>query len=120
MSKNLEVSYLLDFYGDLLTDRQRSAAEYYYNDDLSLSEIADNLNISRQGVRDNIKRAEAFLFNMEQTLGLAKRFDEMQGGLNKIKSAAEEISNYNRELNASKNIEQCVEIILKTVDELCE
>lgn len=52
MEKNLNVSILLDFYGAMLTEKQREAEEYYYNDDLSLSEIADNQGISRQGVRD--------------------------------------------------------------------
>ena len=56
MEKNLNVSILLDFYGAMLTEKQREAVEYYYNDDLSLSEIADNQGISRQGVRDAIKR----------------------------------------------------------------
>ena len=68
MEKNLNVSILLDFYGAMLTEKQREAVEYYYNDDLSLSEIADNQGISRQGVRDAIKRAEALLFEMEEWL----------------------------------------------------
>ena len=62
--------------------------EFYYNEDLSLSEIADNEGITRQGVRDSIKRAEAQLFDMEQRLGLAKRFREMRGGLEQIREAA--------------------------------
>ena len=56
MSKDLTVSYLLDFYGDVLTDKQRDVMEQYYNDDLSLAEIAENFGITRQGVRDAIKR----------------------------------------------------------------
>ena len=58
VTKNLEISYLLDFYGDVLTEKQRDVMEQYYNDDLSLSEIADNFGITRQGVRDAIKRGE--------------------------------------------------------------
>ena len=57
MAKNLEISFLLDFYGSMLTEKQRIMIEYYYNDDLSLAEIADNEGITRQGVRDSIKRA---------------------------------------------------------------
>lgn len=120
MAKNLEVSYLLDFYGDLLTEKQHDAVEYYYNDDLSLGEIADNLNISRQGVRDSIKRAEAILFNMEKTLGLAKRFREMQDGLDKIRRATEKIDERNMKVYRSDEINESIKIILKTVDELCE
>lgn len=120
MPKNLEVSYLLDFYGDLLTDKQREAVEYYYNDDLSLSEIADNLKISRQGVRDSIKRAEAILFNMEKTLGLAQRFQTMQKGLNAIKRETEKIDERNMKIYRSDDINESIKLILKTVDELCE
>ena len=81
MAKDLEISFLLDFYGDMLTEKQREVIEFYYNEDLSLSEIADNEGITRQGVRDSIKRAEAQLLDMEQRLGLAKRFREMRSGL---------------------------------------
>lgn len=65
MAKNLEISYLLDFYGDVLTEKQRDVMEQYYNDDLSLAEIADNFGITRQGVRDSIKRGESILLELE-------------------------------------------------------
>ena len=55
MAKNLEIALLFDFYGEMLTDKQRDVVELYYNDDLSLSEIAENEGITRQGVRDSIK-----------------------------------------------------------------
>ena len=67
MAKDLEISFLLDFYGDMLTEKQREVIEFYYNEDLSLSEIADNEGITRQGVRDSIKRAEAQLLSEEYT-----------------------------------------------------
>ena len=73
MAKNLEIPFLLDFYGEMLTKKQHDFLVYYYEDDLSLSEIAENEGITRQGVRDSIKRAEAQLFDMEEHLGLAKR-----------------------------------------------
>ena len=66
MAKNLEISYLLDFYGDVLTDKQRDVMEQYYNDDFSLSEIAENFGISRQGVRDAIKRGETTMLELEE------------------------------------------------------
>ena len=71
--KNLNVGYLLDFYGELLSDRKRSALDMYYNEDYSLSEIADEVGISRQGVRTVIKKAESELFFYEEKLGLAKK-----------------------------------------------
>lgn len=104
MEKNLNVSILLDFYGDMLTEKQREAVEYYYNDDLSLSEIANNQGISRQGVRDAIKRAEALLFEMEERLGFAKRFRVLQEGLDKIGEIAREIEEYNSRYSYSKEI----------------
>ena len=72
--KNLNIGYLIDFYGELLTERKKNALECYYNDDMSLSEISDVMNISRQGVRDIIKKAEDDLLFYESKLGLAKKF----------------------------------------------
>lgn len=76
--KNLNIGYLLDFYGDVLTDRKKEALDSYYNNDMSLSEIADDMGISRQGVRDIIKKSEEELLFYEERLGLAKKFDEAQ------------------------------------------
>ena len=73
MAKNLEIALLFDFYGEMLTDKQRDVVELYYNDDLSLSEIAENEGITRQGVRDGIKRGEQILLKMEDTLQFAAR-----------------------------------------------
>lgn len=69
MAKDLSISYLLDFYGQMLTDKQREVTEFYYNDDLSLAEIADHCHITRQGVRDSIKRAEASCGSMRKSSG---------------------------------------------------
>ncbi|MBR7184188.1 MAG: YlxM family DNA-binding protein [Clostridia bacterium] len=76
--KNLTIGYLLDFYGELLSDRRRELMSLYYNEDYSLAEIADEVGISRQGVRDAIKRGEEELCNLEEKLGLAARFAELQ------------------------------------------
>lgn len=82
--KTLTMSLLYDFYGELLTEKQREYFDLYYNDDLSLSEIAELSGISRQGVRDNIVRAENTLKEFEEKTGLIKRFSEIQSGLNSI------------------------------------
>lgn len=71
--KNLNVGYLLDFYGELLPERKRSVLEMYYNEDFSLAEIAEEIGISRQGVRNIIKKSEGELFFYEEKLGLAKK-----------------------------------------------
>ena len=76
--KNLNIGYLLDFYGEVLTDRKKEALDGYYNNDMSLAEIAEDMGISRQGVRDIIKKAEEELLFYEERLGLAKKFDEAQ------------------------------------------
>ena len=66
-------SMLLDFYGELLTDKQRECFDLHYNEDLSLAEIAENTGISRQGVRESIKKSEAELRLMEEKLHLAEK-----------------------------------------------
>jgi predicted DNA-binding protein YlxM (UPF0122 family) len=104
VSKNLDITLLLDFYGDMLTDKQRSFISYYYNDDLSLSEIAADEGITRQGVRDAIKRAETQLIAMEERLGLVARFENMKIGLSEIIEYAEEIAIYNRRNSLSMEV----------------
>ena len=69
----LELTLLFDYYGDLLTQRQKLCFDMRYNQDLSLSEIAQELNVSRQGVYDNLSRAEALLRNMEEKTGCVSR-----------------------------------------------
>lgn len=76
MEKDLNFSNLLDIYGKALTEKQRDVLDLYYNDDLSLSEIAEDLGISRQGVRDSIKRGEEALFAYEELFGIQKMFDK--------------------------------------------
>ena len=107
MAKNLEISLLLDFYGEMLTEKQRDMVDYYYNDDLSLSEIAENEGITRQGVRDAIKRAETQLQEMENRLGVAKRFEDMSRSLNEIIECSNQISEYNLRHSLSKEINDC-------------
>ncbi|MCQ2461028.1 MAG: YlxM family DNA-binding protein [Clostridia bacterium] len=109
MAKNFEViNVLLDFYGDMLTDKQRAFIEYYYFDDLSLAEIAENEGITRQGVRDSIKRAEGQLFEMEERLGLAKRFEEVRTGLDEILECADLINESNMRTGLSRDINEAV------------
>ena len=120
MAKNLEISLLFDFYGDMLTEKQRDVVELYYNDDLSLSEIAENEGITRQGVRDSIKRGEAVLLEMEERLGLAKRFRKMQDGIERIVQCAQDINFYNNEFGYSKIIEEKADEIIRLAKELDE
>ncbi len=104
LAKNYEMAVLIDFYGEMLTVKQRDFLEYYYNDDLSLSEIAENEGITRQGVRDAIKRAETQLQDMENRLGMAKRFEEMRKGLTEIIECSNMIAEHNLRHSLSKEI----------------
>lgn len=92
MSKNLDVSPLLDYYGGMLTEKQRDLAELYYNEDLSLAEIAELTGITRQGVHDSIKRTEAMLLDYEKNIGIARKTAETIELLTSIRQLAEAIS----------------------------
>lgn len=82
--KNLAYSVLLDFYGPILTDKQRAILTEYYDEDLSLAEIAENFGITRQGVRDAIKHGEAALDEWETKLGNARAHTAMQADLDRL------------------------------------
>ena len=77
--KSLEIGYLLDFYGELLNERRRTVLDMYYNEDMSLSEIAEALSITRQGARDLIKKAGDELLLYEEKLGVARKFRTLCG-----------------------------------------
>lgn len=104
MANNIEISMLLDLYGEALTTKQRDYLCFYYNDDLSLSEIAENEGITRQGVRDAIKRAEAVLYDMESKLKFSQKIEKMQTGLENIIKYADDINEYNLNHGLSREI----------------
>ena len=85
-------SMLLDFYGELLTDKQRECYDLHVNEDLSLSEIAEQAGVSRQGVWDNIRRAEAAMREMEEKTGLIRRFRQIREGLESLRSPLREMA----------------------------
>ena len=82
--KNLKLAYLLDFYGDVLDEHTRSVMKAYYDDDLSLAEIAEGVGISRQGVRHVIKKGEEQLSFLEDRLGLAAHYEELERAVEMI------------------------------------
>ena len=84
-------SMLLDFYGELLTEKQRECYDLHFNEDLSLSEIAEQAGVSRQGVWDNIRRAEAALQEMEAKTGLIRRFRDTRRGLEALRELLGEL-----------------------------
>ena len=120
MAKNMEIALLFDFYGDMLTEKQREVVECYYNEDLSLAEIAEEKGITRQGVRDGIKRAEQQLLEMEERLGLAKRFRSVQEELTQICDHALQIEAENEKNGGDPVIRQNVESILRSARKLTD
>lgn len=114
--KNLNLSLLLDFYGDILSDRQKDMLDMYYNDDFSLSEVADAFSISRQGVRSVLKKGENILFEMEDKLHLAKRFLDM-----KVKSSeiADQLEKINKEIN-DDGISSKIHTLIKEIKEMAD
>ena len=114
------MAMLYDFYGDLLTDRQKEFYDLYYNEDLSLAEIAENYGITRQGVRDVIVRAEAYLTEIEDKTGLIRRFHTMQDQLKEVAACAVQIRAINdarlndRELeDLARRIQSLTDILIQ-------
>ena len=113
------MAMLFDFYGDLLTDRQKEFYDLYYNEDLSLAEIAENYGISRQGVRDVIVRAEATMTEIEDKTHLIRRFHQMQKELTSIDEAAQRLLSAAREEKLTGDLaEQLAEVILENTAKL--
>ena len=93
VSRDARVSVLLETYGKLLTDVQHESVDYYYNQDLSLAEIADIVKKSRQGVHDAIRRAVVILNNYDESLKLIDKFEEVNSIIKSIKEIATQIGN---------------------------
>ncbi len=91
MDELYTIGLLLDFYGQMVTKRQYDILDLHYNSDYSLGEIAQELNISRQGVFDNIKRGKAALFEIEKKLGLLVRFNKQKEKASEILKLLEDI-----------------------------
>jgi uncharacterized protein len=84
MDKNIRIGWLLDFYGEFLTEKQRSLMELHYDDDLSLGEIAARTGITRQGVHDGLHRGAEILESCEARLKLLERYLKVKAGLDGI------------------------------------
>lgn len=110
------ISLLLDYYGQMVTKRQYEILDLHYNCDYSFGEIAEELNISRQGVYDNIKRGKAALFELEQKLGLISRFNRQKEKASEILRTLEEIDFSPLSGKDSENLERA----MKTVRSIME
>lgn len=109
LSKDLSFSILFDFYGKMLTEKQQTVIDCYYNKDLSLSEIAENEGITRQGVRDSIKRAEAQLLEMENRLNFIKKVKRIQNKSNDILQEIDSQDKHSLDINLVEKIRDLCE-----------
>jgi predicted DNA-binding protein YlxM (UPF0122 family) len=112
------MTMLYDFYGELLTDRQKEFFDLYYNEDLSLAEIAENYGISRQGVRDVIVRAEGVMTEMEDKTGIIKRFHLMQGQLSSISQDLDKIMAINGDKYFDRELDSLARQVKETVEQM--
>ena len=111
----LEMTLLFDYYGELLTPRQRLCLDMRYNQDMSLGEIAEELSISRQGVHDNLSRAEALLLNMEEKTGCVRRDLQCRRAAREISNLAQVLAEHN-----DQNVSLLAQRILAAAGELEE
>ena len=113
----LKTTLLYDFYGELLTDKQKEIYELFYQNDMSLTEIAGELDISRQAVRDQLKRTEKILSEYEQKLGLVERFMADRNSAQQIRRLIDELED---KCAFSLEAVAIAEKIRKAVDEITE
>ena len=114
MEKNVKISILLDIYGKILTEKQYKLLDDYYNNDLSLSEIAENEKITRQAVRDNLKKGENNLFEYEDKLGIMKKTITQN---EKIANVLSEITKI-EEHSSDKEIAKILKNVIKELNTL--
>ncbi len=119
-NQTYRMTMLFDFYGELLTERQKEFFDLYYNEDLSLSEIAENSGISRQGVRDVIVRAENAMQEVEDKTGIIRRFMQMRGNLEAIRSSAAELKTINYRQYEDPRIDSLADTIIEAAQALEE
>lgn len=112
------MAMLFDFYGDLLTERQKEFYDLYYNDDLSLAEIAENYGITRQGVRDNIVRAERTLEEIEEKTGLIRRYHRTRSTISALQDICDGLRAVNETRLHDKETEGLCLRLQEAIDDL--
>ena len=118
--KNMKIAYLIDFYGDALDDHIGSVLRAYYNDDLSLAEIAADEGISRQGVRHLIKKGEEQLLFFEEKFGLAARHKDLSEVCRSLAEIRESLLSKENCENEATKISDIIRIILKGSTDVSE
>lgn len=112
------MAMLYDFYGDLLTPRQKEFYDLYYNDDLSLAEIAENYGITRQGVRDIIVRAEKALEDIEEKTGLIQRYHRTRAAVASLHQQKAQLEELNRTRFGDQELEDIAAQLQEAIDQL--
>ena len=112
------MAMLYDFYGDLLTPRQKEFYDLYYNDDLSLAEIAENYGITRQGVRDIIVRAEKALEDLEEKTGLIQRYHRTRAAVASLHQQKARLEELNRTRFGDQELEDIAAQLQEAIDQL--
>ena len=117
-SQAYRMAMLYDFYGDLLTPRQKEFYDLYYNDDLSLSEIAENYDITRQGVRDIIVRAERALEDIEEKTGLIQRYHRTRAALSSLRDLCQQIQELNEERFSDNDLDDLMQQMTTVINDM--
>ncbi|NLC78641.1 MAG: DNA-binding protein [Ruminococcaceae bacterium] len=118
MAKDLKLAPLIELYAGVLTEKQREVIELYYFEDLSLAEIAEHSNISRQGVRDAIKRGETIILELEGQLHFYKKSSQLSSALGEMRTEANDIEIMSQRGDAPERIEKSAERIIEIIDSI--
>lgn len=118
MNESVEIAFLLDFYGQLLTPKQFEILDLHYNNDISLGEIGEQYNISRQGVYDSVKKGKEALRRYEEKLGLIKRFSRHEETMRSILYELKKLKNSSNQMESKEIIDFCVKELEKVINEL--
>lgn len=118
MDNVYEITLLLDFYGQLLTERQNEILDLHYNNDFSLGEISEQLGITRQGVYDNVKRAKAILMEYERKLGLVERFENQKNSIREVLNIIKSIDKSKLDVDDRESLNIAEEKISKIIENI--
>ena len=114
--KNLHINLLFDYYGEMLTDKQKEVMDLYYNEDMSLFEISEHVHVTRQGVHDLIKRSQAILLDMDQKLGFVNKLTKVSKEIDQIDATLSAAYNLNKKRLFSKELGDMLDYMKKSVE----
>ena len=107
----MTIPLLMDLYGQVLSDRKRELLDYYYNEDYSLAEIAEITGISRQGIRESVKKSEAELHALDDSLQLIRRTQVLDARISKVREELQSLSGMPLDTAVREKLEQIEQLI---------